>query len=91
MEVQTQVDEVVNTNLFSDVRYFLLNTKCAKVEESLRLCGAQEEKYLSSFITHVICDDADTPDYSEAKEVFELVVVKSDWVHKCIFVNRLLP
>ena len=48
-----------------------------KIETKLANYGAQKDKYLSSFITHVICDDIqDNSDYSEAKEVFELTVVK---------------
>ncbi len=46
------------------------------MEQQLRKHGAQEEKYLSSFITHVICDDPDNSDYQEAKDVFDLIIVK---------------
>lgn len=51
-----------------------------QVEEQLRLYGAQEEKYLSSFISHVICDDPGNSDYLEAKDVFDLIIIKV-----CIF------
>ena len=43
----------------------------------LKLNGAREDKYLSSLITHVICDNpADNSDSYEAKEVFDLPIVK---------------
>ena len=38
--------------------------------------GAIEDKYLTSHITHVICDDPDHSEYIDAKELFELTVVK---------------
>lgn len=65
-----------NKNLFVDVRYYLINTSCSDIESLLTQSSAQEEKYLSSFITHVICDDPDNSDYSEAKDVFDLTIVK---------------
>ena len=47
------------------------------MEDLLKLNGAREDKYLSSLITHVICDNpADNSDSYEAKEVFDLPIVK---------------
>ena len=85
------MDTDTNKNLFVDVRYYLINTKCSEIEQLLSQGNAQEEKYLSSFITHVICDDPDNSDYSEAKDVFDLTIVKSDWVIKSLFANQILP
>ena len=62
-------------NLFSNVRYYLIDTD-PNIEALLNTNGAKSDKYLSSFITHVICDNTDHSDYSEAKEVFDLVIVK---------------
>ena len=58
--------------------------------------GASKESYLTTFITHVIYDKNDedpnlNPDYSEAREVFDLTVVNSDWVEMCIKCNCILP
>ena len=52
------------------------HTHTLKIEDLLNSNGAQPDKYLSSFITHVICDNIDHPDYLEAKEAFELTLVK---------------
>ena len=43
----------------------------------LKLNGARDGKYLSSLITHIICDNpADNSNSYEAIEVFDLPIVK---------------
>lgn len=81
-----------SVSLFANVRYHILNSKVADVESQLDANGAYKEPYLGSFVTHVVCDDPDaSSDYSEAKEVFELPIVNSEWVFMCIKTNSLLP
>ncbi len=47
------------------------------MEDLLKLNGARDGKYLSSLITHIICDNPADPSNSyEAIEVFDLPIVK---------------
>ena len=70
------MDVAETKSLFSNVRYYLITSDNPNVETLLNSNGAKSDKYLSSFITHVICDDTDHSEYLEAKEVFDLVIVK---------------
>lgn len=99
-EVTSSVSIEVRRDLFANIRYYLINSD--REEEVVKLLseyGAAQDKYLSSFITHVICDritmaDDETEldsEYVEATEVFELKIVKSEWVFKSIYANALLP
>jgi hypothetical protein len=38
--------------------------------------GAKQDTYLSEMVSHVISDDSSQDEYSEAKELFDLPVVK---------------
>jgi hypothetical protein len=92
----THDNRLPNKMLFENVRYYLINIDSAHsketIERLLESSGAQQDKYLSNLITHVICDyPVDNPDYFEAREVFDLKVVRSDWVLKSVQVNCLLP
>ena len=101
-EVTSSVSSETRRDLFANIRYYLINSD--REEEVVKLLseyGAAQDKYLSSFITHVICDritmatdDDETEldsDYVEATEVFELKIVRSEWVFKSIYANALLP
>lgn len=99
VQAPTTVGEV-KRDLFANIRYYLINS--GQEDEVVRLLseyGAAQDKYLSSFITHVICDRVTLADdeteldseYVEATEVFELKIVKSDWIFKSIYANALLP
>ena len=70
------MDVAETKSLFSNVRYYLITSDNPNIETLLNSNGAKSDKYLSSFITHVICDNTDHSEYSEAKEVFDLVIVK---------------
>ena len=70
------MDVAETKSLFSNVRYYLITSDNPNVETLLNSNGAKSDKYLSSFITHVICDNTDHSEYLEAKEVFDLVIVK---------------
>ena len=47
-----------------------------KVLSLLNAGGAKQDTYLSEMVSHVISDDPSQDEYSEAKELFELPVVK---------------
>ena len=57
-------------------KYFIPTFKAKQIRQQLNSSGAQEDKYLSSLITHVIGDTIDQLDYLEAREVFDLPIVK---------------
>ncbi len=78
------------TKLFDKVRYYLINASTsddaghradeeAAIVRLLSEHGAEQDKYLGEMITHVICDhySMDISDCFEAKEVFELTLVKA--------------
>lgn len=46
-----------------------------KVEQTLLQGGAKRDNYLGERVTHVIAEDTNELDYSEAREVFDLPVV----------------
>ena len=56
-------------NIDTDV--FLL-----QIMKLLNAGGAKRDKYLSEMVSHVIADTIDNDEYSEAKELFELPVVR---------------
>lgn len=48
--------------------------------------GAKQEYYMSEMVTHVIADDPEADEVSEAKDLFELTVVTvSQFIHNCFF------
>ncbi|CAG5135482.1 unnamed protein product, partial [Candidula unifasciata] len=53
--------------------------------------GAKRDSYLSEMVSHVIADSTTSDDYSEAKELFELPIVTSDWVVLSVKCGRQLP
>jgi hypothetical protein len=79
--------------LFNKIRYIIIKSNNDNIGELLKENGAMEDHYMSSLITHVICDDhlTDNIEYTEAKEVFDLKIVKSEWVEKCLQLKALLP
>jgi hypothetical protein len=94
-EENDKIDENnTNTNkLFSNITYYIINTSKTDIDKLLDDNGAKQDKYLGDFVTHVICDEFSTDNFdcNEAKDVFELKIVKSDWVFKCLYANSLLP
>ncbi|CAF0879757.1 unnamed protein product [Brachionus calyciflorus] len=95
-EESTQNKELSNKKLFSDVRYYTINTNNQDIERLLDENGAHKESYLTTFITHVIYDKngedpSSNSDYYEANEVFDLTVITSQWVEMCLKCNCLIP
>lgn len=48
---------------------------CQQAVEMLEKGGAHEENYLIKQVTHVITEDDDHPEISEAQDIFDLPVV----------------
>ena len=67
-----------------------------QVIQLLNKYGAKRDRYLSDMVSHVIADSK-TDDYSEAKELFELPIVKvcihlyTQLIGIVIFLSDLLP
>jgi hypothetical protein len=67
--IEIRLDWKHTVNSYNDGR--------SKAQVLLKSNGAIEEKYLTSHVTHVICDEAiDSSEYTEANELFELTIVK---------------
>uniref|UniRef100_K1PC08 PAX-interacting protein 1 n=1 Tax=Magallana gigas TaxID=29159 RepID=K1PC08_MAGGI len=66
--------------LFKDVTYYIVGDIDQKVISLLSDGGAKKDSYLSEMVSHVIADDCTQSEYSEARELFELPVVTSDWL-----------
>lgn len=76
--------------LFKDVTYYIVGDIDPKVIALLNDGGAKKDSYLSEMVSHVIADDCTQSEYSEARELFELPVVTSDWVRLSVECKRQL-
>lgn len=81
----------VPENLFKDVKYYVVGDIGKEVLCLLNAGGAKQDTYLSEMVSHVISDDPSQDEYSEAKELFDLPVVKSSWVYMSIKCKKQLP
>ncbi|XP_072182001.1 PAX-interacting protein 1-like [Diadema setosum] len=61
------------------------------ITELLEKGGAREESYLTDRVTHVIAQDEDHPEVSEARDLFEVPVISPQWVSMSIHCKVLLP
>ncbi|XP_076116786.1 PAX-interacting protein 1-like [Mytilus galloprovincialis] len=77
--------------LFKDVKYYVVGDIEKEVLELLNAGGAKQDTYLSEMVSHVISDDPSQDEYSEAKELFDLPVVRSSWVYLSIKCKKQLP
>ncbi|XP_078332569.1 PAX-interacting protein 1-like isoform X2 [Crassostrea virginica] len=80
----------VQAELFKDVTYYIVGDIDTKVIDLLNDGGAKKDSYLSEMVSHVIADDCTQNEYSEAKELFELPVVTSDWVKLSVLCQKQL-
>lgn len=80
-------------DLFKDVKFYIVDDieDHDKVKKLLLDGGAKLINYLSDMVTHVIADNADSPDVSEAQELFEKPVVTNQWVKMSAKCGTLLP
>lgn len=76
--------------LFKDVTYYIVGNISDEVQRILNAGGAKKDTYLSEMVSHVIADDVDNDEYSEARELFELPVVTSSWVLLSVKAERQL-
>ncbi|XP_041467237.1 PAX-interacting protein 1-like isoform X1 [Lytechinus variegatus] len=82
---------LVHLEFFKDVHYYLIGTISEEVTDLLVQGGGKEESYLTDRVTHVISEDEDHPEVTEARDLFELPVVSSKWVSMSVRCKTLLP
>jgi hypothetical protein len=67
----------IRVDLNHHLDFFDLLKSIQKIEDLLKSNGAIEERYLTRHVTHVICDvPANSTEFTDAKELFELTIVK---------------
>ncbi|XP_070567106.1 PAX-interacting protein 1-like [Ptychodera flava] len=77
--------------LFKDIKYYLIGQVEEKIVDLLNRGGANQETYLTTNVTHVITDEGNHDEVSEAKDIFDLPVVMSYWVTMSIKCGCILP
>ncbi|XP_078579620.1 PAX-interacting protein 1-like [Branchiostoma floridae x Branchiostoma japonicum] len=90
-ESQGSEDLTVPGDFFKEVKYFLCGNISDQVQKLLRQGGGKEYSYLTDLATHVIADNEDYPEVSEAREVYDLPAVTPKWVTLSARCGRLLP
>ncbi|XP_072181998.1 PAX-interacting protein 1-like [Diadema setosum] len=93
MEEQEEKDGKpdVPEGFFREVNYYPIGTVPDEITELLEKGGAREESYLTDRVTHVITQDEDHPEVSEARDLFEVPVISPQWVSMSIHCKVLLP
>ncbi|XP_041365559.1 PAX-interacting protein 1-like [Gigantopelta aegis] len=81
----------VPKDFFKNVIYYIVGDISDNIMKLLNAGGAKRDTYLSEMVSHVIADTTDHDEYSEAKELFELPVVRSEWVTLSVQCKQLLP
>ncbi|XP_033638672.1 PAX-interacting protein 1-like isoform X1 [Asterias rubens] len=77
--------------IFKDVKFYVIGTVNDSIEKLLMDGGASQESYLTDRVSHVIADDDEHPEISEARDLFDLPVVSALWVEMSIHCRVLLP
>ncbi|RDD45037.1 PAX-interacting protein 1 [Trichoplax sp. H2] len=75
----------MQSQVFAGVSYYLVGSVSDEVAHVLRQGGAEREYYLSTLVTHAICQDSSHDDYSKA-ENYSLDIVK---ISALIYVTSL--
>ncbi|MCJ8744747.1 hypothetical protein PDJAM_G00122100 [Pangasius djambal] len=80
----------VPDELFKDVKFYVVGDIDQKVVQLLKSGKGKEVSYIA-LATHIITEDGDNSEVSEAREVFFLPVVKPTWVILSVRCGDLLP
>ncbi|XP_060729385.1 PAX-interacting protein 1 isoform X2 [Tachysurus vachellii] len=80
----------VPNELFKDVKFYVVGDIDQKVVQLLKSGKGKEVSYIA-LATHIITEDGDNSEVSEAREVFFLPVVKPTWVILSVRCGDLLP
>ncbi|XP_052802586.1 PAX-interacting protein 1-like [Mya arenaria] len=82
--------ELVPDDLFKDVTFYIVGEISEDVIELLTRYKGKRDTYLSEVVSHVIADDVDNHEYQEARELFELPCVMSEWVTLSVLCKKQL-
>ncbi|KAE8595680.1 hypothetical protein XENTR_v10015841 [Xenopus tropicalis] len=80
----------VPEDMFKDVKFYPVGDLDPKVIQMLKAGKAKEVSY-NALATHIIAEDGDNPEVGEAREVFDLPVVKPSWVILSVRCGARLP
>ncbi|XP_035310156.1 PAX-interacting protein 1 isoform X1 [Cricetulus griseus] len=80
----------VPEDLFREVKYYAVGDIDPQVIQLLKAGKAKEVSY-NALASHIISEDGDNPEVGEAREVFDLPVVKPSWVTLSVQCGVLLP
>ncbi|CAO2603700.1 PAX-interacting protein 1 [Lemmus lemmus] len=80
----------VPEDLFREVKYYAVGDIDPQVIQLLKAGKAKEVSY-NALASHIISEDGDNPEVGEAREVFDLPVVKPSWVTLSVQCGALLP
>ncbi|KAM5205509.1 PAX-interacting protein 1 isoform 1-T1 [Hipposideros larvatus] len=80
----------VPEEMFREVKYYAVGDIDPQVIQLLKAGKAKEVSY-NALASHIISEDGDNPEVGEAREVFDLPVVKPSWVILSVQCGVLLP
>uniref|UniRef100_A0A8C3YDH7 PAX-interacting protein 1 n=1 Tax=Catagonus wagneri TaxID=51154 RepID=A0A8C3YDH7_9CETA len=80
----------VPEDMFREVKYYAVGDIDPQVIQLLKAGKAKEVSY-NALASHIISEDGDNPEVGEAREVFDLPVVKPSWVTLSVQCGALLP
>uniref|UniRef100_A0A9L0R411 PAX interacting protein 1 n=2 Tax=Equus TaxID=9789 RepID=A0A9L0R411_HORSE len=80
----------VPEEMFKEVKYYAVGDIDPQVIQLLKAGKAKEVSY-NALASHIISEDGDNPEVGEAREVFDLPVVKPSWVLLSVQCGALLP
>ncbi|KAF4008118.1 hypothetical protein G4228_019738 [Cervus hanglu yarkandensis] len=80
----------VPEEMFKEAKYYTVGDLDPQVIQLLKAGKAKEVSY-SALASHIISEDGDNPEVGEAREVFDLPVVKPSWVILSVQCGALLP
>ncbi|XP_022094041.1 PAX-interacting protein 1-like isoform X2 [Acanthaster planci] len=84
-------DSIEKEKVFKEVKYYVIGTLEDSIEKLLQDGGGSQESYLTDRVTHVIAEEDDHPEISEARDLFDLPVVSPSWVEMSLHCGRVLP
>ncbi|XP_060681119.1 PAX-interacting protein 1 [Hemiscyllium ocellatum] len=89
-ETPRSEEPAVAPDLFKEIKFFAVGDIDQQVIQLLKAGKAKEVSY-NALATHIIAEDGDNPEVGEAREVFDLPVVKPSWVFLSVRCGQLLP
>lgn len=83
-------DSPTPDDLFKGVTFYIVGDISENVIDLLLKYGGKRDTYLSEVVSHVIADDVENHEYQEARELFELPCVMSEWVLLSVKCKKML-